>query len=446
MCQQLNALFNSLSKPVDILPLVIFRVAFGLLMIFSTVRFMLNGWVHEFYVEPVYHFTYLGFAWVQPLPLLWMYGVFVGLAMLSVLIAVGAFYRISITTFFLLFTYVELIDKTYYLNHYYFISVMSLLMIVLPLHRKWAVDSWLSPHIKADYVPAWTLYAPRLMLGIVYFYAGLAKLTPDWLLGALPLRIWLPANATFPVIGKWFDYVWVAYAMSWAGALYDLSIGFLLSWRRTRPLAYSVVIGFHLMTTLLFNIGVFPWVMIACTLIFFDGRDWRWLAQAVKLHVSPMPDAPKKLSTSPLIAILIMCFFLWQLLMPLRHLAYPGNHLWTNEGYRFAWHVMLVEKNGTVIYRIEDPDSERFWVVFPDAYLTRQQEQQMSFQPDMILQFAHFLVDEYAVQCECQPEVYADTYVSFNRRAGQPIILPNTDLANEAYSWQPRSWIMPLHE
>ncbi|MEO1644475.1 MAG: HTTM domain-containing protein, partial [Chloroflexota bacterium] len=399
----------------------------------------------EFYIDPIYHFTYLGFQWVQPLSPNLMGAVFIILALLAGMIALGAFYRVSITAFFLLFTYVELIDKTYYLNHYYFISVMSLLMIVLPLHRKWSVDTYLFPHIRADYTPAWTLYAPRLMLGIVYFYAGLAKLTPDWMLDALPLRIWLPTNTTFPLIGRWFDYLWVAYAMSWVGAFYDLTIAFWLSWRRSRPLAYIAVIGFHLMTALLFNIGVFPWVMIACTLIFFDARDWRWLASKLNLKMSPATPAPKKLSVMPALLGLVGIFFIWQLLMPLRHWVYPGNHLWTNEGYRFAWHVMLVEKNGTVIYRVEDPDSERFWIVFPDDYLTPQQEQQMSFQPDMILQFAHFLTDEYALQCTCEPEVYADTYVSLNRRTGQPIIAPEVNLAREIYSWQPRSWIVSLY-
>lgn len=137
-------------------------------MLLSTLRFMLKGWVSEFYIDPIYHFTYLGFQWVQPLPPNLMGAVFMILALLAGMIALGAFYRVSITAFFLLFTYVELIDKTYYLNHYYFISVMSLLMIVLPLHRKWSVDTYLFPHIRADYAPAWTLYAPRLMLGSLF--------------------------------------------------------------------------------------------------------------------------------------------------------------------------------------------------------------------------------------------------------------------------------------
>lgn len=416
-----------LQRPVDALPLAVFRIAFGVLMLYSTLRFISNGWVREFYIDPIYHFTYLGFGWVRPLPPTGMWLVFGLLVILSVLIAVGLFTRWSVAAFFLLFTYVELIDKTYYLNHYYFVSVMSLLMIALPLNVRGSVDAKLFPSVRADAVPAWTVYAPRLMLGIVYFYAGIAKLNPDWLFGALPLRIWLPANADIPLIGSLFDHLWVAYIFSWFGAFYDLTIPFFLVWRRTRPLAYLAVIGFHVMTAVLFNIGVFPWVMIACTLVFFDGRDWRRLAARLRVHL-PQPTLTPSRPTAPVLLVAVAVFFVWQVLMPLRHWLYPGNHLWTNQGYRFAWHVMLVEKTGTVSYRVEDPDSDRFWVVYPDQYLTPQQEQQMSFQSDMIVQFAHFVGEEYSERCYCTPAVYADTYVSLNLRPGQPIISDNVDL------------------
>jgi len=441
--QRIRRALSALNQPVDALPLAIFRIAFGLLMLYSTVRFMLRGWVREFYIDPVYHFTYLGFGWVRPLPPVGMWTVFALLTILALMIALGLFTRGSVAAFFLLFTYVELIDKTYYLNHYYFVSVMSLLMIVLPLGCKWSLDARLFPSRRADMVPAWTVYAPRLMLGLVYFYAGLAKLTPDWLFGALPLRIWLPANAGMPVVGGFFDYLWVAYAMSWAGAAYDLTIAFLLAWRRTRPVAYLAVIGFHVMTALLFNIGVFPWVMIACTLIFFDGQDWRWLASRLNIPLSP-PKPSHVRRTSPVLWGLVAVFFAWQLLMPLRHWVYPGNHLWTNEGYRFAWHVMLVEKNGSVTFRIEDPASDRFWIVYPSEHLSPQQEQQMSFQPDMIAQFAEYLAEVYTPRCDCSPSVYADTYVSLNLRPGQPIIDAAVDLAGESPSLRLSRWIVPL--
>lgn len=419
----LHTLWLRLHAPVDALPLIILRIAFGVLMFFSTLRFIMRGWVREFYIDPIYHFTYLGFGWVTPLPALGMMLVFVCLLCLSACIAIGMAYRISMILFFILFTYVELLDKSYYLNHYYFISVMSLLMIVLPLNCYASVDSWHDAKLRATHVPAWALYAPRLLLCLVYFYAGLAKISEDWLLRGLPLAIWLPARGDIPLIGQYFDHTWVAYAMSWGGAIYDLTIAFALSWRRTRLLAYIAVIGFHILTAILFNIGVFPWVMIACTLIFFDETQWRKWFPRLLSHV-PLP--PYNVRSSPRwIEAMLVLFFIWQVIMPLRHWWTSDNYLWTNQGFRFAWHVMVVEKNGTVIYRVEDPNQVgRFWVVYPSDYLTRQQEHQMSFQPDMIIQFAHYLDELYQSECACDPQVYADTYVSLNGREGQNILPP----------------------
>lgn len=435
-----------LDRPINNLPLVILRVAFGLLMFFSTARFISMGWIDDFYVQPEFHFTYLGFGWVQPLPEVEMYAVFGSLLILSILIALGAAYRVSIIAFFLLFTYVELIDKTYYLNHYYFISVISLLMIALPLNRRWSVDAWLNPNLRTHFAPAWTLYAPRLLVGIVYVYAGIAKLQPDWMLDALPLRIWLPAKADTPLIGRFFDYLWVAYLMSWTGALYDLTIPFWLTWRRTRFFAYFAVIAFHLMTAALFNIGVFPFVMIALTLIFFNADDWHILARRIRLNVTLPSMHSKKFLTPVWLLLLMGLFFVWQLLMPLRHWLYPGNHLWTEEGYRFAWHVVLVEKNGSATFRVEDQNSDAFWVVHPRDYLTAQQEKQMSFQPDMIVQFAHYLAEEVKITCQCEPRVFVEAYVSLNGRSSRLIIDPVYDLTDVSLSLQSDEWIFYLEE
>ena len=227
-------------------------------MVVSVSRFMLRGWVHDFYVLPTFHFTYLGFGWVRPLPEAGMVAVFALMLLVSLCVTLGLFYRASMLGFFVLFTYVELLDKTFYLNHYYFVSLLSFLLVFLPLNARLALDVRLGVRPRQARVPAWTLYAVRLQLALVYVFAGVAKLNPDWLFAAQPLRIWLRANTELPLIGPLFDYVWVAFAMSWAGMLYDLTIPFFLLWRKTRPFAYLAVIAFHVLTALLFPIGMFP--------------------------------------------------------------------------------------------------------------------------------------------------------------------------------------------
>jgi hypothetical protein len=191
--------FNKTDK--HIAPLAVLRMAFGGIMFVSVVRFLLKGWVYAFYIKPKYHFTFYGFDWVKPFDAMGMYLLFAILIIASILVTIGLFYRIAISTFFLCFTYVELIDKTTYLNHYYFISVMAFLMILVPASRYFSVDVLRKPELKITYVPRWTIDIFKLQLFIVYFFAGLSKLNYDWLIAAMPLRIWLPASSHLPVIG-----------------------------------------------------------------------------------------------------------------------------------------------------------------------------------------------------------------------------------------------------
>lgn len=449
-----------------ILPLVVLRVAFGLLMFAGTIRFMSNGWIESFYIQPAFHFTYYGFGWVKPVAGFWLYLIYALMALLSLCIALGAFYRVSMIGFFLLFTYSELLDKTYYLNHYYFVSLFSFLLIFLPLHRSTSFDSWRQPHIRSTKVAVWALWAVRFQLCIVYFFAGVAKLKVDWLVHAMPLRIWLAARSDFPLLGGFFETSWFPYLMSWGGALYDLAIPFLLLNRRTRPWAYLAVIGFHLITGLLFPIGIFPAIMIACTLVFFDREDferlWRWLGGSPdtwRRFTAEQPHNPayaptivtKQATNLPVysysrlfISLIFALFFLAQLILPLRHWLYPGNVLWTEEGYRFAWNVMLAEKTGHVTFTVVDPASGRNWLVFPSDYLTYQQEKQMSFQPDMILEFAHYLQQQMQMKGIDNAAIYAEAYVSLNGRPSQLLIDPTVNLANQSNSLLPKNWILPL--
>lgn len=427
----LSAAKHRLSRPVDIGPLIVLRVAFGLMMFIGAARFMARGWIRELYVLPRFHFTYAGFDWVRPLPEVGLWLVFIGLALLSLFIALGLAYRLSMAGFFVLFTYVELLDKTYYLNHYYFVSVLSFLLIFLPLNGRYALDNRLGLARERAFVPAWMVWAVRAQLGLVYFFAGVAKLNPDWLLQAQPLGIWLHARTGTPLIGRLFDYNWAAYAMSWAGMLFDLTIPFWLSLRRTRLPAYLAVVTFHSLTGLLFNIGMFPWIMIACTLVFFD---WRLPTPTGEMAEQPAPTGCR---VARLHLGLVAAWLGIQVLLPLRHWLYPGNVNWTEEGGRFAWRVMLVEKTGQATFFVRDPATGREQIVLPGDYLTDLQEKQMSFQPDMIAQFARFVARQHG-----NGEVRAEVYVSWNGRASRLLLDPGVNLAEVPLDLRPDSWII----
>ncbi|MBM3265814.1 MAG: HTTM domain-containing protein [candidate division Zixibacteria bacterium] len=176
-----------LFTPVDISPLAYFRIAFGMIMLWEVWRYIDHGWIDRYYVQPIFHFTYYGFGWVQPWPEPFMYLHFIVLGALALCIAVGLWYRVTSILFFLAFTYVFLLDMVQYLNHFYLICLVSFLMIWIPAHRTWSVDAWFRPSLLAKTAPAWTLYVLRFQLGIAYFYGGIAKINGDWLRGE-PIR------------------------------------------------------------------------------------------------------------------------------------------------------------------------------------------------------------------------------------------------------------------
>ena len=439
------------SQPVSAASVAAFRVLFGLLGLVAVCRFAAKGWISELYIEPAHHFTYAGLWWVQPWPGWGMYAHFALLGVASLGVALGYRYRLSIIAFFLLFTYAELIDKTTYLNHYYWVSLASLLMIFLPLHRTASLDARRSLSPRSDTIPRWVIWALMAQVGVVYVFGGIAKLNPDWLFHAQPLRIWLYNSGDVPVVGVLLRQAWAAYAMSWAGAAFDLTIVGWLLWRRSRPYAYAVLAAFHLMTWLLFpQIGMFPWIMMAGALIFFPP-DWPLrLWTVIRRRPPPLDTADGApvlratwLSRAGIVALAL--FALAQIAMPLRHWAYPGNVRWNEEGYRFAWRVMLTEKTGHVRFRVTDTETGEEWVEDPERFLTALQAERMAYQPDMILATARIIAED-AEQRGRTVEVRADSFVAMNGRQATRFVDPDVDLAGVEPGIGPKRWILPAPE
>ena len=482
----LSGLERRALDPVDGASTSAFRILFGIIGLTAVARFFAYGWIDALYLAPAHHFTYPGFDWVQPWPGWGMYAHFAALGLLSIGIAAGYRWRWCAALFAIGFTYVELLDQTTYLNHYYLVSLLALLPAVLPLDGR--------------AVPRWAIWTLRFQIGIVYGFAGLAKLNPDWLLQALPLRIWLYQHSDLPAAGPLLAATETAYAMSWAGALFDLAIVPALLWRHTRIIAYAALALFHLLTGLLFpQLGIFPALMTASALLFFTP-DWpqrlrdRILQRSQILrrpdtprpnathpnatrHDAPRPDvarpdadrpdaarpdAARSAATRPdtppsrppapptrfprparAAIIALTLFIILQIALPLRHYAYPGNVRWNEQGYRFAWRVMLSEKTGFVQYRVRCPDTGQTWLVFPDAYLTPLQTERMAIQPDLILQTAQLIAADYAAKGYPGVAVHADAYVAFNGRPNARLIDPDVDLAAIKPGPYRKRWVLP---
>lgn len=442
---------EKIEKPVYSASLAVFRAVFGAMLLFSAIRFWLKGWIEELYIKPAFFFHYYGFDWITP-PGQFTYLLFIICGISALFFALGWYYRIASVLLFLSFTYIELMDKTNYLNHYYFVTLVLFLMMWLPANVNFSIDAIRKPKISKRFIPLWTIGSIRLMMGIVYVYAGLAKLNSDWLLNAMPLRLWLPGQNDMPVLGPLFNQLWVAYFFSWFGAIYDLTIPFFLLNRKTRPYAYVTVVIFHLMTAALFPIGVFPFVMIVSALVFFESEDVDKFVQMMK-ELWPFmnaDDSRTMFTFAPrrrkVLLVMFALFFTIQVALPWRYLLTPGELFWTEEGYRFSWRVMLMEKMGYAQFVVKDAATGEKLAINNNDFLTRNQEKMMATQPDFIVQYAHMLHDYYKVQGMQEPEVYATVYVSLNGRRSRLYVDTSVNLAKEQDSFRHKNWILAFND
>jgi hypothetical protein len=444
-----------LLTPVDGASLAVFRVCFGLLMVCEVWRYWHYGWIADNYITPSYFFSYLPF--VRPWPGNGMYWHCLLLGALGLLIAAGLGYRLAAGLFCLAFSYLFLLDKTQYLNHFYLISLISLLLALVPAHRVWSLDRLLARSRAEDTVPRWSLLVLRAQIALVYFFGGIAKLNSDWLRGQ-PIGMWLAERSDLPLIGPLLTLDEAALLFAYGGLAIDLSMGLLLIWRRTFWLGALLALLFHLLNAQLFNIGIFPAFMIA-TLALFLRPDWPrvwWKGPAAR----PVDTAPAGSSIAPLavaaggwrrwsangLLVLLHLYVLVQLAIPLRHWLYPGDVGWTEEGHRFSWRMKLREKGASIALYAADPHTGMSWDIDLEAWLTQEQIDIMGTHPDMILQFAHHVADQHQAATGVRPIVTADVIAWLNDRPEQLVIDPTVDLAAQPISLRPATWIVPLHE
>jgi hypothetical protein len=441
---RLQQLWPALAAPRDIASITAFRVAFGAIVVISSLRFLSYGWIDELYSKPGFHMRYWGFGWVPLPPPAVTTALFVATGVLGLLVALGLCYRPAVALLFVAFTYLQLVDVATYLNHYYLVSLFAALLVFIPAHRAASLDVRLRPAMRAATLPAWCTYLLRFQVAVVYVNAGLAKATADWLLHAQPLNLWLSARTGLPVVGPYLDLPGVAHVAAWAGFLFDTTIVLFLLWRRTRAVAYVAVLAFHVATHFLFPpIGMFPVIMVVAATLFFDA-SWprRFLRAAAAVpEVAAAPAAGgRRWRVAAAAAGLYMVV---QILLPLRSHLYGGNVLWHEQGMRFSWRVMARAKNGSVTFIVRDPRDGKQWHVSPAKYLTRIQEREMAVQPDLILQLAHHIAREFEAAGRPGVEVHADARVSLNGRPAALLVDPTADLAREHDGIGNKRWILP---
>ncbi len=443
----LNRIHAILNKKVSVAPLIVYRVLFGIMVLFGCLWSISKEDIFNRYLQPDFYFKYYGFEWLGFIGDNGIYVLYLIWFISSLGIVFGALYRISILSFFLCFSYLQLLDASNFINHYYAISIFALFLAFLPANAAFSLDAKRNPYIFKNQIPAWYIYLFQLQVALIYSFAAFAKMNSDWMFSAMPLKIWLMQSIDFPLIGGLFKYHSVHLLFSWIALIFDLTIVWWLLIRKTRKFAYAVVLVFHIVTGLLLNIGLFPVLMIFTTALFFEPQQHAFLLSKIGIDLND-ERIPDKKDENGKMKYIFLFHFAIQIILPLRHhFLYSGNPLWTEEGYRFSWRVMLLEKEGVATFYVKDPDSELQWEVTNSEFLTGFQEKRMSVRPDHIIQYAHFLDDWYSKKFNLQnPEIYADVFVSLNGRVSQRLIDNSRDLSKVKVSLWQNDCILPFSE
>ena len=199
----------------------------------------------------------------------------------------------------------------------------------------------------------------------------------------------------------------------------------------------------------LFSIGIFPWLMVAATAIFFEPRTLRRLLERLMFRPSSIAATatpPIVASVPRVLAAIALVYLILQITIPFRHWCYPGNVNWTEQGHRFSWRMKLRTKDGWVSFLVRDPKTGQVWTVDQDDFLDERQQRKMAGVPDMIHQFAQYLAQRWRERGHDGVRVEVRAFTSLNGRKHQLLIDPKVDLSSEPRSLLPASWILPLIE
>jgi hypothetical protein len=432
-----SSINRSLHKPVDNTSLVIFRIAFGLLLALESIGAIFTGWVKRVFVDPQFTFSFIGFEWLQPLPGYGMYYYYALMGICGLLVMVGLFYRYSLGLFTLLWWGCYLMQKTSYNNHYYLLILLCLLMMLVPANRNASLDAKFHFVKATTTCPAWCIYIFKWQLLIVYTYAALAKLYPGWLEGKF-ISLSFASKENYLLIGELLQEQWIQKLVIIGGVVYDLTIIPVMYWDRGRIFGFYVSVVFHLFNSIVFGIGIFPYLMLASLVLFFPTASWR---PKIPGYLT-VPESQPNTTHWALTPFLII-YFVIQLWLPVRHYFIPGDVFVTEEGHRMAWRMMLRTKWGSVKYKLVDKESGKSWVVFPREYLSPKQTRKIAGHPDLIWQFSRLLKREYSNQGINSLEVYAiaETYLNGNKI--DDLIDPKIDLLSVEWNrFGHNSWIL----
>lgn len=420
---------KKLFEPIDNAPLIIFRIFLGFLLAAETFGAILTGWVKRVLIDPEFTFSHIGMEWLQPLPGYGMYFYFCLMGICGILIMLGYKYRFSLGLFTFLWTGVYLMQKTSYNNHYYLLILVCLMMLFLPANRYASLDARNKPELKQNAMPRWCSVVMILQVAIVYFYATVAKFYPGWLDGSFTKIIL--SNTEFETFKDLFSKNWFHLFIAYSGIGFDMLIVPLLLWRRTRTIAFLAAISFHVFNAIFLQIGIFPFFALSFIVFFYPPEIIRSLFFKKKI---PLEYSEPTIENKSALLYFFVPFFIIQLLLPIRHHFIKGDVLWTEEGHRLSWRMMLRQRQGYTTFKIIDKKTQ---MEIPYDYMKKLTSKQQGFvgsNPDGIWQMAQYIKKEFATK-GTDVSIYVTSNASINGDQFKTLIDPETDMANAKWDY-----------
>ncbi|NKI30816.1 HTTM domain-containing protein [Croceivirga thetidis] len=435
-------MFNDfLYRKIDNAQLIAFRVFYGILVCCEAFGAIATGWVRKTFIEPQFTFSFIGFEWLQPLPGDGMYYYFVLMGLCGILITVGYKYRYAAFGFAVLWSGVYLMQKTSYNNHYYLLMLLAYIMGFLPANRNHSLDAKFNPSIKTDYMYNYVRWIIIVHLFIVYTYASVAKLYADWFDSSF-IEVLMKGKKDYFLIGEFLQEAWVHKAIGVFGIAFDLLVVPALLWKPTRRIAFALSIFFHLFNSYVFRIGIFPYLSLAFCVFFFETKTIRKLFFKKPLEEATANSPIFNLKASKILVAVFIGYFFIQILLPLRHHIIPGNVVWTEEGHRLSWRMMLRSRSGYSNFRVVNKETKQVTHIDLDDYLTKKQRRRIGSYPDFIWTFAQRLKKEYKAKGE-DVQIFVTGKAKVNQGEYYPLIDPKVDMAEAKWNhFRRNEWIL----
>ena len=438
-----------LFTPVDNSALIVFRMIFGFLITAEAWGAIMTGWVRRVLVEPEFTFNFIGFDFLQsfPGPGPHMYVWFAVMGIFGVMVTVGYRYRVAMVAYALMWSTVYFMQKSSYNNHYYLLMLLCWIFAFLPAHRAVSFDARFRENVRSTSMPRWVTVFIIVQLFIVYTYGSIAKIYPDWLDTTAP-RLLMLGKKNFWLVGEVLQKEWTHWIMAYFGILFDGLIIPALLWKRTRKLALFTSIFFHLFNSFVFQVGIFPYMSLGFILFFYPPKTiHRIFLKKWKAFYNGEESTPVFTNKWSSIGIVVATIYLViQALLPLRQHAMQDNVLWTEEGHRLSWRMMLRTKQGTVSFSVVDKETDQKTFVKLKDYLTLKQRRNLGSKPDFIWQFAQRLKKEYAAKGQ-DIAVFVNCRVKVNGRKYKRLVDPKVDLTTVDWEFfKHADWLLDSEE